>query len=52
LKPGKFNYYKLIINDRYKTGLDIIIKAIPLVEGSDPDIYISKVPKLFHHNMF
>ncbi|CDW71154.1 UNKNOWN [Stylonychia lemnae] len=45
LEPGKKNFYKLIVNDNYRPGLDIIIKAIPLIDESDPDIYISKTVK-------
>lgn len=43
VKENEHLYYKLIVGNDYKAGTDIIIKALPLDDDSDPDIFISKV---------
>lgn len=43
IKENEHLYYKLIVGEEYNNGTDIIIKALPLDDHSDPDIYISKV---------
>eukprot|EP00347_Sterkiella_histriomuscorum_P020253 403338511 len=45
IKENEHIYYNLIVGDDYRPGTDVIIKALPLDDDSDPDIFISKTNK-------